>query len=308
MMPVYYKYTNFYGIKHLKNYTIRLSSPITLNDPFEGRLNGDVLDFLKQKLEPEHLGLPSSIKNKKAKELISRLSFTRIKNIVNPYGIVSLSETPRNLLMWAHYANEHRGICIGFKPDLFDSQDAKLRTTHGAESYLPIKVNYDSQRPQNTSDELDINEEIKLHIRNQLLTKSNDWMYEKEHRCILPLNWADQFKRTSDNFEEDLINDLIDFEILHKVDNNTFEGDGITTMSVASHSCKEAVFLKKVDLSKIVSIHFGCNMNQNEIEQIINEVNTEGSKLSHVKLYECSPSINKFELIEDQIIDKNNAS
>lgn len=308
MMPVYYKYANFYGIEHLKNYTIRLSSPVTLNDPFECRLNEDVQNALKKKTEPKHVGLHPKIVNKKAEDLISKLLLARIKSIVSPYGIVSLSETPRNLLMWAHYANEHRGICIGFKPDLFESQEAKSKTMHEAESYLPIKVNYDSQRPQNIVDEIDIKEEIKYHIRSQLLTKSDDWMYEKEHRCILPLDWADQFKRTTNDFEDELISDLIDLGILSEIENNTYEGYGITTMSAASYSSKEAVFLKKVDPSKIVSIHLGCNMKKDEKEIIINEIGMKGSILEHVKLYDFSLSKNKFELIETPINYGNNAS
>ncbi|MGF6383844.1 hypothetical protein OKW31_006845 [Paraburkholderia atlantica] len=32
----------------------------------------------------------------------------------NEYGIYSMAETPRSLLMWAHYAESHTGVCLGF--------------------------------------------------------------------------------------------------------------------------------------------------------------------------------------------------
>lgn len=34
------------------------------------------------------------------------------------FGVFCCAELPRDLLMWAHYANSHTGVCIGFSPDV----------------------------------------------------------------------------------------------------------------------------------------------------------------------------------------------
>ena len=36
--------------------------------------------------------------------------------IQNGFGILTLTEAPDNLLMWAHYAMNYTGFCIGFNP------------------------------------------------------------------------------------------------------------------------------------------------------------------------------------------------
>ena len=53
-------------------------------------------------------------------------------------GIVSLSETPTDLLMWAHYADAHQGYVLGLK-----TTDRFFRDSH----YGLRQVQYNDARP-----------------------------------------------------------------------------------------------------------------------------------------------------------------
>jgi hypothetical protein len=102
------------------------------------------------------------------------------------FGILSLSETPTSLLMWAHYADCHRGLVFEFDAShLFFHQ----RTSAGVIGKLrqvvyavarPAIVAYDPSVPaEELADRL---------IADLLLTKGVDWQYEREWRLIYPLD------------------------------------------------------------------------------------------------------------------------
>lgn len=38
-------------------------------------------------------------------------------NALKPFGCCSFSTNPKNLLMWSHYADEHKGLCIEYRTD-----------------------------------------------------------------------------------------------------------------------------------------------------------------------------------------------
>jgi len=41
-----------------------------------------------------------------------------LKSINEEFGIFSLSKSKNNLLMWSHYADSHKGYCIGFDHEM----------------------------------------------------------------------------------------------------------------------------------------------------------------------------------------------
>jgi Protein of unknown function (DUF2971) len=85
------------------------------------------------------------------------------------YGIFSMSAKCDNLLMWSHYADCHRGICIKFK------------TTGGKLFGCDLsKVDYQKQYPIfSVYDKPDF-EFVKKYVR----TKWLEWIYEEEWRII----------------------------------------------------------------------------------------------------------------------------
>ncbi|MBS4203521.1 DUF2971 domain-containing protein [Lederbergia citrea] len=109
--------------------------------------------------------------------------YEKIKNI----GIFSMTENVNQQLMWAHYANSHKGLAIGFEV----SESSKL-----ADPRFCLKVNYIDEiasfiGPQLKTDLL-IGAQYKLQkvsmddptFQAVVSTKVTDWNYEEEWRYI----------------------------------------------------------------------------------------------------------------------------
>lgn len=80
-------------------------------------------------------------------------------------GILCFSKTWRNPILWSHYADKHRGLCLGF-----DVADSILEEIEYQESRLPV--------PQVIDD---------AFIKKVLYTKFKHWHYEQEYRVFVTL-------------------------------------------------------------------------------------------------------------------------
>jgi hypothetical protein len=79
------------------------------------------------------------------------------------YRIYCLSARPDSQLMWGHYADHHRGVCLEFN----------VRTPDFS---LAIQVDYNAAYPNfSLADDKDL---------SPFHTKSSDWAYEQEYRLI----------------------------------------------------------------------------------------------------------------------------
>lgn len=92
------------------------------------------------------------------------------------------SEDHASILMWAHYANSHKGICIGYSYE-------KLLEYYGLNLY---PVTY-SDRFERT-DTFDGVENYE-HFLRSFLTKATPWAYEKEWRLIARYNHSGEYLR-----------------------------------------------------------------------------------------------------------------
>lgn len=102
---------------------------------------------------------------------------SRVETIDTTYGILSLTETHNNLLMWAHYADDHRGAVIEFELD-----DAFLFKNDPNRKFAkPVK--YSMQRATTPIDE-DV-------LTEHFFVKSPEWSYEEEFRVVRRLEHAD---------------------------------------------------------------------------------------------------------------------
>ncbi|WP_317322320.1 DUF2971 domain-containing protein [Subdoligranulum variabile] len=107
-------------------------------------------------------------------------------------GIACLSEVPDSILMWSHYANNHRGFCVAY--NLLDLNH-KLQ-------FSAVPVLYTQERVCLQSISLDqskLNKETMSLFIQSLTSKSMDWSYEKEWRIIRDksscgLNWDNKNK------------------------------------------------------------------------------------------------------------------
>lgn len=140
-MRAYHFLNEQFGLKDLVERRLKIARIMELNDPFE---------FLGVDLSNRDL-------RRVLKETKSDLAKTT--------GLLCFSKKWRNPLLWGHYADKHKGICLGFDvPDL-----------HLAE------VTYVNQRlaAPGAIDE--------PFMKQLLLTKYKHWVYEEEYRAFVPL-------------------------------------------------------------------------------------------------------------------------
>ncbi|WP_176058974.1 DUF2971 domain-containing protein [Paraburkholderia sp. BCC1876] len=98
------------------------------------------------------------------------------------YGVLSMASSWDNPLMWSHYADEHRGICIEYETD-----------DHRCKVLGP--VNYRSSRFIHVSDLhlwlIKRSAAAEKKIFNQyFFAKAPQWRYEREWRAVSQINGA----------------------------------------------------------------------------------------------------------------------
>jgi hypothetical protein len=166
------------------------STPAEFNDPFECRfalsfeaeLLQKLADFFRYFLVERGLSPETAFEDAKREvlgrtedEIVERENRIQkeFKDSVAGYGICCLSEVNDDIVMWSHYADSHRGICLEF------TADAEFH--RGV--FIPLPVRYQEEFPHlNAYDNWGSDEMVKKSV----LTKAKHWEYEKEHRLIAP--------------------------------------------------------------------------------------------------------------------------
>ncbi len=97
-------------------------------------------------------------------------------------GIFCATRRKDNLLMWAHYAEQHRGVVFGFKPD--SAVDSFLCLLEPV-SYSTVRPSfYDPVDPLKGARPKP--EDMRAFNRYLTATKSPEWSYEEELRLVVP--------------------------------------------------------------------------------------------------------------------------
>ena len=109
----------------------------SLNDPMEGRFI-----YARGMLDKDEL---KEIRGKKAR-----------------YNLLSLSETPNNMLMWSYYSEGHNGFVVG----------------------VDVSDEYAEIEPVNYVDDLKIDKTQGEMAKSILTKKLKLWNHEKEHRVF----------------------------------------------------------------------------------------------------------------------------
>jgi len=203
-----YKYMP-YRDDFFKNPILRVTKLSELNDPFEGNLTLEQIKK-KNKILNKYYDI-NEIDNEFEYNVQNdfELSYDEINH---EYGIIAFSEDPLNILMWSHYAKQHKGIVVQIEIDnnfLLNSFNKKENIFIGF-SNIPEKVKYSMQREAFLfPEEILPNNKYEFPHKNfykaVFLNKSNDWLYEKEYRSILELINADIIQAeitNSDDMEE----------------------------------------------------------------------------------------------------------
>ncbi|MCQ2303937.1 MAG: DUF2971 domain-containing protein [Bacteroidales bacterium] len=152
-----YRPISQYSIADIVNDEITVTSPKLMNDPFDSvfTLWASEENFKKICSEPKHVPfLVESFNSFRIR------SFTRARNC-------------NSILMWSHYADEHKGICLKYRlsPHFIKQKE----TENNVHMYLK-NISY-------------LNKNVSLDVKSlnsnlAFATKKCDWKYEKEVRLI----------------------------------------------------------------------------------------------------------------------------
>jgi hypothetical protein len=185
---IIYKYVHPARIDILENTTIRFTQPSDLNDPFETNVSDFEYrqDLIRQQTEENRRMFAGVGGDKDVADAIIADHFNNVlperfkETIDKTTAILSLTEAPENLLMWSHYADQHRGFVIGFDTDNEFFQDESIYLTPLRRmTYSDVRY----QLPVGSSPATDLN--VATEWRNALLfRKSLAWKYEEELRLV----------------------------------------------------------------------------------------------------------------------------
>lgn len=158
----------------LINEQLNVSSPSTFNDPYDCPVivllnNEDKISQLIRKAYLESIKIACFVKN-------TKLSYKRNGKIVEKLKSKRRQKKEYlNSLMWAHYADSHKGICIKYR----FPNDLSV-TTGDNKSILSFfrDVEYDSKKlgGYSTRDE--------ITFKDAFFLKVEDWEYENELRFL----------------------------------------------------------------------------------------------------------------------------
>ncbi len=103
-------------------------------------------------------------------------------------GVLCFSKDWSNPLLWSHYADQHKGICLGF--DISEESLEKIEYRNCPIPYDEIKVIFDGDMYKENPN----NEKQEIAMKKILLTKYEGWRYEDEVRCFASLEDSEDGK------------------------------------------------------------------------------------------------------------------
>jgi Protein of unknown function (DUF2971) len=195
MNDIIYRYRSFnkYSIEELVNSEFYIKLPNEVNDPFDSKCIFDEMgteaDFRKHHmlclkkqrpdLSDEQIRQEVDVfiesnqwRDREFTEDLFKSFREDTSEKFSKLAMVCFSKKNDDILMWSHYADEHKGFCL-----IFDR--ARLEASCHAPLY---DMSYNRKKFG------DLMEEDVIKIAQKLvLTKSKDWCYEKEVRMIIPI-------------------------------------------------------------------------------------------------------------------------
>lgn len=145
-------------IQDIKNNRVTLSNPYNFNDPMDPILNVWI-----------------KINKEKEKDVIQKDCFKLLERALKDVRMCCLSEVVGNNarfkpLMWSHYGDKHKGICIKYRID----NETIATHNDGDHVMLLKKVPYRENKIMSDC----------ITLENALSAKASCWSYENEYRLI----------------------------------------------------------------------------------------------------------------------------
>lgn len=147
-ISLYYFTSKDFGLQSLRDKRLKIARFNELNDPF---------DFVG-------IALNTTTERLQIKPIKNRLDKTT--------GILCMSTTWQEPLLWGHYADKHKGMCLKF--------DCELKDWH--------KITYREERPTlKTFGKNQISDLSTADVHKISTMKFSKWEYEQEYRMFVPI-------------------------------------------------------------------------------------------------------------------------
>lgn len=180
MIQYLYKYRpdDIYTIKLLCEQRLHFSHPYDFNDPFDckpltqtditdeeilAQLDNNCQPWFKELMKDNINILRSMWKSGKVQKTIN--------DSINMHYVCCFSYNADIPAMWAHYAQDHHGLCLG----LDSAIDSNFLTG------IKGVVRYVDKQPKLTWPKMGTSDH---NLKNVLLSKAKEWEYEQEYRVI----------------------------------------------------------------------------------------------------------------------------
>lgn len=208
---ILYRYRSLEGngmerLRHIiSSNTMYFANPSDFNDPYDCRpafsMDGSqreqttylegvfsrrapYMDRAARRAEVRRL-LKSPTESPMRPEAMSKFASSYYEDISSRVGLLCLTESRDDILMWSHYAASHRGVCLGFNSQCPSFSNA-------------LRVRYEDNRPvvnpvKQSPDEM---------LEMALLTKARHWEYEREWRVIRYKGGAGTYQHSPEDLVE----------------------------------------------------------------------------------------------------------
>lgn len=166
-MLVYHFLSAEHALSNLNRKHLKIATVEDMNDPFEL--------------------LGANMQDKRAGKMLAYLRAWAARE----HGVLCFSRSWQNPLMWSHYADRHKGACLGFEV---------------ADSWMS-ECNYEVDRIRDSFAALTSGEPAQREtaMRRLMLTKFRDWKYEDEVRAFTELKDRDAFGHYFADFTPNLV-------------------------------------------------------------------------------------------------------
>lgn len=160
--------------------SIYFARPASLNDPFDCQVD----------VKKSALHAISQLSGTK-KEILRKISkakgyFSVIQDRMKKVGVCSFSLSLEEPLLWSHYADEHRGVCLTYK----FTEEFILEKTNEIVGASPVEYDIDpltnwfiENTPSKYNENFESDFTVEL-LKKVLIVKGRGWGYEGEFRII----------------------------------------------------------------------------------------------------------------------------
>ena len=255
----YYSNGSRYAFDNVENGNICFSTLESLNDPFEG-----VGAYLYQVTEEEQAYWDSI--GSDVPKLLSKRFSDDIRDMVNfKYRIFCVTSECDNPLLWAYYANSHKGFCVGYERGSISKVSDELFKIKYSDGMCPIN---------------DFNTDT---YKELLSVKSCDWSGEKEWRALYELKPCDVVSAGPEVYFDQQQRSAEKIYMLH----------GHAQMNNLKTLCAPKFVLKKCVPT---AIYLGMRMKWEDKQRLINI-----AKKLNIKVYQMSQGQNSFGFVPQEI-------